>query len=70
MDNCRYSITTGSLGNPPTLCYTWIDLTGVADEDIGEADEDIGEADEYIRIRLIQERVLCQPTLFSTPIYW
>ena len=63
MDNCRYSITTGSLGNPPTLCYTWIDLTDVADEYIGEADE-------YIWIRLIQERVLCQPTLFSTPIYW
>ena len=42
----------------------------VADEYIGEADEYIGEADEYIRIRLIQERVLCQPTLFSTPIYW
>jgi len=34
------------------------------------ADEYIGEADEDIRIRLIQERVLCQPTLFSTPIYW
>ena len=70
MDSCRYSITTGSLGNPPTLCYTWIDLTDVADEYIGEADEYIGEADEYIWIRLIQERVLCQPTLFSTPIYW
>ena len=63
MDNCRHSITTGSLGNPLTLCYTWIDLTDVADEYIGEADE-------YIRIRLIQERVLCQPTLFSMPIYW
>ena len=41
-----------------------------ADAPVQNADEYIGEADEYIWIRLIQERVLCQPTLFSTPIYW